>query len=146
MLLSDFNTVVCCVRNVMCCVKLDNVRYSIFVHVHSYLCIYVPICVHFHTCIFVYAHTYICIFHTFAYIYICICTYICTHLFICTSIYIYQQVNSRAVLAEVLSKMGVPEEQFAATCVLVDKLEKVCCTVLHCVAVCCGHLRALRNA
>jgi histidyl-tRNA synthetase len=35
------------------------------------------------------------------------------------------KVNSRAVLAEVLSKLGVPEDKFAATCVLVDKLEKV---------------------
>jgi len=35
------------------------------------------------------------------------------------------KVNSRAVLAEVLAKMGVPEDKFAATCVLVDKLEKV---------------------
>jgi len=35
------------------------------------------------------------------------------------------KVNSRAVLAEVLAKMQVPEDKFAATCVLVDKLEKV---------------------
>lgn len=36
------------------------------------------------------------------------------------------KVNSRGVLAEVLTSLGVPEEKFAATCVLVDKLEKVC--------------------
>ena len=35
------------------------------------------------------------------------------------------KVNSRQVLAEVLTKMGVPPDKFAATCVLVDKLEKV---------------------
>jgi histidyl-tRNA synthetase len=35
------------------------------------------------------------------------------------------KVNSRLVLSEVLSSLGVPEENFAATCVLVDKLEKV---------------------
>jgi len=35
------------------------------------------------------------------------------------------KVNSRGVLGEVLSELGVPEEKFAATCVLMDKLEKV---------------------
>ena len=35
------------------------------------------------------------------------------------------KVNSRAVLAEVLSTLGVPDDKFAATCVLLDKLEKV---------------------
>eukprot|EP00568_Trieres_chinensis_P007721 CAMPEP_0183299044 /NCGR_PEP_ID=MMETSP0160_2-20130417/5871_1 /TAXON_ID=2839 ORGANISM="Odontella Sinensis, Strain Grunow 1884" /NCGR_SAMPLE_ID=MMETSP0160_2 /ASSEMBLY_ACC=CAM_ASM_000250 /LENGTH=506 /DNA_ID=CAMNT_0025461197 /DNA_START=14 /DNA_END=1534 /DNA_ORIENTATION=- len=35
------------------------------------------------------------------------------------------RVNSRAVIGEVLGGLGVPEEKFAATCVLVDKLEKV---------------------
>jgi histidyl-tRNA synthetase len=35
------------------------------------------------------------------------------------------RVNSRGVIAEVLSGLGVPESKFAATCVLVDKLEKV---------------------
>jgi len=35
------------------------------------------------------------------------------------------KVNSRAVLAEVTKAMGVPENKFAATCVLVDKLDKV---------------------
>ena len=40
------------------------------------------------------------------------------------------KVNSRAVLAEVLAKLGVPEDKFAATCVLVDKLEKVDFTAL----------------
>jgi histidyl-tRNA synthetase len=35
------------------------------------------------------------------------------------------KVNSRLVIAEVLTKLGVPEEKFAATCVLIDKLEKV---------------------
>lgn len=35
------------------------------------------------------------------------------------------KVNSRLVLGEVLSKLGVPQDKFAATCVLMDKLEKV---------------------
>lgn len=35
------------------------------------------------------------------------------------------KVNSRGVIAEVLTELGVPENKFAATCVLVDKLEKV---------------------
>lgn len=35
------------------------------------------------------------------------------------------KVNSRLVIGEVLSELGVPEEKFAATCVLVDKLDKV---------------------
>jgi len=35
------------------------------------------------------------------------------------------KVNSRMVIAEVLTSLNVPEEKFAATCVLVDKLEKV---------------------
>jgi len=35
------------------------------------------------------------------------------------------KVNSRAVLSEVLLSMGVAEDKHAATCVLVDKLEKV---------------------
>lgn len=35
------------------------------------------------------------------------------------------KVNSRGVLAEVMSSLGVPQDKFAATCVLVDKLEKV---------------------
>ncbi|KAM3577810.1 hypothetical protein VYU27_000353 [Nannochloropsis oceanica] len=35
------------------------------------------------------------------------------------------KVNSRGVLTEVLAALGVPEENFAATCVLVDKLEKI---------------------
>jgi len=35
------------------------------------------------------------------------------------------KVNSRGVISEVLSELGVPEEKFAGTCVLVDKLEKV---------------------
>lgn len=35
------------------------------------------------------------------------------------------KVNSRAILGEVLGALGVPEDKFAATCVLVDKLEKV---------------------
>mmetsp|Transcript_9463 Transcript_9463/g.17074 ORF Transcript_9463/g.17074 Transcript_9463/m.17074 type:complete len:517 (-) Transcript_9463:178-1728(-) len=35
------------------------------------------------------------------------------------------KVNSRGVLGEVLAELGVPEEKFAATCVLMDKLEKV---------------------
>jgi histidyl-tRNA synthetase len=35
------------------------------------------------------------------------------------------KINSRGVIAEVLSGLGVPESKFAATCVLVDKLEKV---------------------
>lgn len=35
------------------------------------------------------------------------------------------KVNSRLVIAEILTELGIPEEKFAATCVLVDKLEKV---------------------
>jgi len=35
------------------------------------------------------------------------------------------KVNSRLVISEVLTKLGIPSEKFAATCVLVDKLEKV---------------------
>jgi histidyl-tRNA synthetase len=35
------------------------------------------------------------------------------------------KVNSRLVIAEVLMQLGIPEDKFAATCVLVDKLEKV---------------------
>lgn len=35
------------------------------------------------------------------------------------------KVNSRKVIGEVLTELGIPEEKFAATCVLVDKLEKV---------------------
>ena len=34
-------------------------------------------------------------------------------------------VNSRLVISEVLTGLGIPPEQFAATCVLVDKLDKV---------------------
>lgn len=36
-----------------------------------------------------------------------------------------KQVNSRGVLTEVLSSLGVPEDKHTATCVLVDKLDKV---------------------
>jgi len=35
------------------------------------------------------------------------------------------KVNSRMVIGEVLSELGIPEDKFAATCVLIDKLEKV---------------------
>ena len=35
------------------------------------------------------------------------------------------KVNSRLVIGEVLTGLGIPEEKFAATCVLIDKLEKV---------------------
>lgn len=35
------------------------------------------------------------------------------------------KVNSRLVIGEVLTELGIPEEKFAATCVLVDKLEKI---------------------
>lgn len=35
------------------------------------------------------------------------------------------KVSSRLLIGELLSKLGIPEEKFAATCVLVDKLEKV---------------------
>ena len=35
------------------------------------------------------------------------------------------KVNSRLVIGEVLTELGIPPEKFAATCVLVDKLEKV---------------------
>eukprot|EP00468_Gymnochlora_sp_CCMP2014_P007377 CAMPEP_0167757336 /NCGR_PEP_ID=MMETSP0110_2-20121227/9869_1 /TAXON_ID=629695 /ORGANISM="Gymnochlora sp., Strain CCMP2014" /LENGTH=459 /DNA_ID=CAMNT_0007643515 /DNA_START=139 /DNA_END=1518 /DNA_ORIENTATION=- len=35
------------------------------------------------------------------------------------------KINSRGVLQEILTGLGVPEEKFAPTCVLVDKLEKL---------------------
>lgn len=35
------------------------------------------------------------------------------------------KVNSRKVIGEILTELGIPAEKFAATCVLVDKLEKV---------------------
>ena len=35
------------------------------------------------------------------------------------------KINSRLVIGEVLTELGIPESKFAATCVLVDKLEKV---------------------
>eukprot|EP00518_Triparma_eleuthera_P004651 CAMPEP_0182461116 /NCGR_PEP_ID=MMETSP1319-20130603/5779_1 /TAXON_ID=172717 /ORGANISM="Bolidomonas pacifica, Strain RCC208" /LENGTH=416 /DNA_ID=CAMNT_0024660337 /DNA_START=436 /DNA_END=1681 /DNA_ORIENTATION=+ len=35
------------------------------------------------------------------------------------------KVNSRGLIAEVLDGLGIPEDKFARTCVLVDKLEKV---------------------
>jgi len=35
------------------------------------------------------------------------------------------KVNSRQVIGQVLEDLGIPPEKFAATCVLVDKLEKV---------------------
>lgn len=35
------------------------------------------------------------------------------------------KVNSRMVIGEILTELGIPAEKFAATCVLVDKLEKV---------------------
>jgi len=35
------------------------------------------------------------------------------------------KVNSRLVIGEVLTELGIPPEKFAATCVLVDKLEKI---------------------
>ncbi len=35
------------------------------------------------------------------------------------------KVSTRAVLAELLAKLGVPDERFATTCVLVDKLDKL---------------------
>ena len=35
------------------------------------------------------------------------------------------QVNSRGVLTEVMRGLGVPEDKHTATCVLVDKLDKV---------------------
>lgn len=35
------------------------------------------------------------------------------------------KVNSRLVISEILTELGIPEDKFAATCVLVDKLEKV---------------------
>ena len=35
------------------------------------------------------------------------------------------QVSTRGVLAELLPSLGVPEERFASTCVLVDKLDKL---------------------
>ena len=41
------------------------------------------------------------------------------------------KVNSRLVIGEVLTELGIPEEKFAATCVLVDKLEKVSHNIEH---------------
>ena len=35
------------------------------------------------------------------------------------------KINSRLVISEILTELGIPPEKFAATCVLVDKLEKV---------------------
>lgn len=35
------------------------------------------------------------------------------------------KINSRLVISEILTELGIPSEKFAATCVLVDKLEKV---------------------
>ena len=35
------------------------------------------------------------------------------------------KVNSRLVIGEILTELGIPPEKFAATCVLVDKLEKI---------------------
>jgi histidyl-tRNA synthetase len=35
------------------------------------------------------------------------------------------KVNSRVVLSSLLAKLGVPDENFAAVCILVDKVEKV---------------------
>ena len=35
------------------------------------------------------------------------------------------KLNSRLVIAEVLTELGIPEDKFAATCVLVDKLDKM---------------------
>jgi len=42
-----------------------------------------------------------------------------------TSVDVGIKINSRAVVGEVLTGLGVPADKFAATCVLVDKLEKV---------------------
>jgi histidyl-tRNA synthetase len=35
------------------------------------------------------------------------------------------KVNSRLVIGEILTELGIPTQKFAATCVLIDKLEKV---------------------
>jgi histidyl-tRNA synthetase len=35
------------------------------------------------------------------------------------------KVNSRLVIGEILTQLGIPPQKFAATCVLIDKLEKV---------------------
>ena len=35
------------------------------------------------------------------------------------------KVNSRKVINDMMRSLGIPEEKWAATCVLVDKLEKV---------------------
>ncbi|KAG5186960.1 histidyl-tRNA synthetase [Tribonema minus] len=42
-----------------------------------------------------------------------------------TSADVGMKVNSRAALGEIMTSLGVPEAKHAATCVLVDKLEKV---------------------
>lgn len=35
------------------------------------------------------------------------------------------KINSRLVIGEILTELGIPEEKFAPTCVLIDKLERV---------------------
>lgn len=35
------------------------------------------------------------------------------------------KINSRKILTGLMARLGVPEDKFAPTCVLVDKLEKV---------------------
>jgi histidyl-tRNA synthetase len=35
------------------------------------------------------------------------------------------KINSRLVISQILTELGIPPEKFAATCVLVDKLEKI---------------------
>lgn len=41
------------------------------------------------------------------------------------------KVNSRVVLASIMTRLGVPDESFAPACVLVDKLEKVSASALR---------------
>lgn len=36
-----------------------------------------------------------------------------------------EQINSRKLLNDLMAKVGIPEEKWVATCVLVDKLDKV---------------------
>lgn len=35
------------------------------------------------------------------------------------------KVNSRIVISDILTDLGIPEDKFAATCVLIDKLDKI---------------------
>ena len=71
----------------------------------------------------------------YIYIYIYTYTHIAIHiLYVCIPIYIHTyihvqdvglKVNSRKVLGAVMKKAGVPDDRFAETCVIIDKLDKI---------------------